>query len=320
MFRPQTVVLLACLLRGTLFATEASSRNLTVRLDTEFERDTRTETQFVRMPLPVSEPGVQTIRHLTFTPRPNRILKDKDRRVAEWHLPSGTTTKLLRVEAEVELHVNQQQRVTHLSRTERKKYLSATDLIQTGHAELQKWADSIQPGTTDEETLRRLMHAVSEALPYQGYEPEDQGALAALQQGGGDCTEYTDLLVALCRIKGLPARNRLCIKIPSREISLHSVTQVYLHDQGWVTMDPLWADQARQKNPLETPNQYLFYSVVRDDPLMKGFFSYIALRNRGGPPPSRITTRIQIAEKTSEGPVKTSEYSFSEDWSDKEMK
>lgn len=47
---------------------------------------------------------------------------------------------------------------------------------------------------------------VAEHVRYSGYTAEDRGALFALREAQGDCTEYATLFVALMRAAGVPAR------------------------------------------------------------------------------------------------------------------
>jgi transglutaminase-like putative cysteine protease len=70
------------------------------------------------------------------------------------------------------------------------------------------------------------------------------GAQAALgPKMGSDCTEYSDLLVALSRAKGIPARyfeGLLYLDTSTTGIAQqeHAWTDVYMPGTGWVAMDP----------------------------------------------------------------------------------
>jgi transglutaminase-like putative cysteine protease len=72
---------------------------------------------------------------------------------------------------------------------------------------------------------------------------ENWGAQAALGPMGADCTEYTDLLVALSRSKGIPARyfEGLLYLDNSSDANVkieHAWPDVYLPGIGWTALDP----------------------------------------------------------------------------------
>jgi transglutaminase-like putative cysteine protease len=55
-------------------------------------------------------------------------------------------------------------------------------------------------------TIARVFRWVTDNIRYSGYAARDRGALFALEHKKGDCTEYADLFVALCRANGIAAR------------------------------------------------------------------------------------------------------------------
>jgi transglutaminase-like putative cysteine protease len=75
------------------------------------------------------------------------------------------------------------------------------------------------------------------------YNGENWGAQAALGPMGADCTEYTDLLVALSRARGIPARyfeGLLYLDKGTDALAKidHAWPDVYMPGAGWVALDP----------------------------------------------------------------------------------
>jgi hypothetical protein len=59
---------------------------------------------------------------------------------------------------------------------------------------------------SDDQTIAAIFEWVAQNVEYAGFIPEDLGALYALENRRGDCTEYAYLVVALARANDIPAR------------------------------------------------------------------------------------------------------------------
>ena len=83
--------------------------------------------------------------------------------------------------------------------------------------------------------VRRHMH-------YE-VQDEERGALWALENGVGDCSEYSYLFVALCRAAGIPARIKAGFAFHRATESLedgHMWAEYYLENYGWIPVDVTW--------------------------------------------------------------------------------
>ncbi len=83
---------------------------------------------------------------------------------------------------------------------------------------------------------------VGNELTYS-FNHNDWGAQATMGYIGADCTEYSDLMIALSRAAGIPARyyeGLLYLEDPNTEIAKteHTWLDVDLPGTGWVAMDP----------------------------------------------------------------------------------
>jgi transglutaminase-like putative cysteine protease len=90
--------------------------------------------------------------------------------------------------------------------------------------------------------VRAFYDYIGDHLVYT-YNGNNWGAQAALGTMGADCTEYTDLLVALSRSQGIPARYFEGLLFLNKETEAmarveHAWPDVYMPGAGWVSLDP----------------------------------------------------------------------------------
>lgn len=89
--------------------------------------------------------------------------------------------------------------------TNSRSWLDSEPLVESDHEAIRAQAQRLRGG--DElQTAWAIYRWVSTELHYEGYVAQDRGALYALTERRGDCTEYAALVVALMRANGVPAR------------------------------------------------------------------------------------------------------------------
>ncbi len=113
---------------------------------------------------------------------------------------------------------------------------SANPQIQLLSANLSKHKKTIC------DQVQAFYNYVGDELTYT-YNHNDWGAQAAMNYMGADCTEYSDLMIALSRAAGIPARyyeGLLYLEDTNTEIAKtqHAWLDVYLPGIGWAAMDP----------------------------------------------------------------------------------
>ncbi|MDB5815454.1 MAG: hypothetical protein JWN23_2571 [Rhodocyclales bacterium] len=150
-------------------------------------------------------------------------------------------------------------------------WLGSEKFIETNDIQIQSLAASLKmPDRL--ETAKAIYDWVRGNLQYAGYVADDLGALYALRERRGDCTEYADLAVALARANGIPAR-MLGGFVTDRDTApraeeYHNWAEVYLNG-AWQLLD------AQKERWLRAPDQYIGFRIYQDKAI-----SPIELSNR----------------------------------------
>jgi transglutaminase-like putative cysteine protease len=139
-------------------------------------------------------------------------------------------------------------------------WLGAERYIETADPKIQFLAAILKrSGASD--TALAIYDWVKSHLHYKGYLADDYGAVYALDQLQGDCTEYAYLAVALARANGIPARmvggyatDKNAIL---RAADYHNWAEVYI-DGTWRLLD------AQKEHWLAPAVQYVAFRFYRD--------------------------------------------------------
>jgi transglutaminase-like putative cysteine protease len=113
---------------------------------------------------------------------------------------------------------------------------------------------------TERETAKAIYDWVARNMTYAGYVADDHGALQALIERTGDCTEYAYLAVALARARGIPARmvggyvtDRNAAPRPEE---YHNWAELHV-DGAWRLLD------AQKRNWVAPAEQYVAFRFYR---------------------------------------------------------
>lgn len=134
---------------------------------------------------------------------PHQILEDAlGNSIIEVTLPQlpPYATKLLNIEVQVSL--------SHLPQTQEgagARFLGAEPFIEADHSMVVSLARELQR-QNNLSTAKAIYDWVKDNVRYAGYVSDDKGALQALQDLRGDCTESAYLVCALARANQIPAR------------------------------------------------------------------------------------------------------------------
>ena len=145
-------------------------------------------------------------------------------------------------------------------------WLADEKYLEKNAPPIQTAAQSIT-GSDDITELRNIMAFVTKTLRESGFSSADRGALWAIQNKNGDCTEFAELFVALCRAKNIPARyceGYLVGLVPANQPSAHNWAEAYTKQYGWVRFDPIHTRDRTATFDSCKP-EYLQLSNIRHD-------------------------------------------------------
>lgn len=238
------------------------------------------------IPLPQSRPNRQDILSIGYDPKPSRIFKRDGRRYAEFVFkrPEEKVTATIRIKAELfkyDLFTAMKNRKTISPEEEGLEvFLNHERYIEKDHERIQEIAAGIE-GRTEVDLVHKIYEYVIDHMEYANPSRRSRGAVTALQQGEGDCTEYADLFVALCRAKDLPARFIAgYIMRSDSELPKHNWAEVYLRGYGWIPFDPSAGDiknfLIRGRAFSRMRPGYFYLSHIRNDDILRdnGFGAY----------------------------------------------
>jgi hypothetical protein len=237
-----------------------------------------TKTALLTAQFPQTLPGRQKVTDIRYSVKPQQEIDGLNTVYAQFAGLNMTSPILVTVEVDVETYrcdletVGKSKSLREaLSDQERRKHLAHEKFLEKDSPEIQKAAKQI---VADGEiaTVREILTFVKRTLRYNGFNPDDKGAVRTLADGQGDCSDFSDVFIALCRAKGLPARPCSgCLTIPIRpgDTAFHDWAEVYLKELGWVPVDPLHASQG--SSSLERGRNKYIYLCRGDrlDPVLR---------------------------------------------------
>lgn len=128
-----------------------------------------------------------------------------------------------------------------LASVDMEPYLQPEKHIESEDPRIVAIADSLKADSMTDSAIN-INNWVIENLSDAGYIRRDHGAIYALENKTGDCTEFMNLFLALARASGIPARgvagyvNKESTILKSR--NYHNWAEIYI-DSAWRVVDPL---------------------------------------------------------------------------------
>ncbi len=203
--------------------------------------------------IPVNINGKQQVSEYKYSIQPDNVTKTNDKEYfATWkkksfsELNNGSLAVTMKVKIKVyDLKTAKKQAIKNAEDIDTLLYLKDEENFRIKAKNIKEAADKINV-TGREEITKAIFNYVIDNLDYYRFFDQDRGAKRALKEGKGDCTEYSELMVTLCRAKKIPARIVEGL-IPKSDgtIGYHNWVEVYFPQYDWVSFDPTWADHPK---------------------------------------------------------------------------
>lgn len=143
---------------------------------------------------------------------------------------------------------------------DRQRFLQPEPFVESAHPEIVGQAAKLAQDNPLS-TVRAIFDFVSTSIQYNGFSAPRRGALYALRNKKGDCTEFTDIFVALLRASAIPARGlggyvvRDNFRLNPAEF--HNWAEFYV-DGAWRMVDP------QRKIFMENQQDYIAMRIIGD--------------------------------------------------------
>jgi transglutaminase-like putative cysteine protease len=208
----------------------------------------------LNLTIPTSSPNFQDVQHVNFSVDPSWIITDEQgNRIAHFivNIAPGKVSEisiLVLVELNETPYTIPFNYASYNSTSQIfQEYTKPEEYVESDNPMIIEVAGNITSSYNDPLNVSKVICTwVNQNLNYSGFSSEARGALWALTNKNGDCTEYSDLFIALCRAKGIPARLIDGMWLPSVNSSGtqswekvgHDWAEVYFQGRGWIWVDP----------------------------------------------------------------------------------
>ncbi len=278
-----------------------------VELGLIYDFDSAEHTDRIRLVvmLPSNIPGRQKILASKYRPKPTNLFSHNGLRYAEFSI--NNPPKRFRVQIDINLQLfrydlaiaRKQPPPAPLTYSEVAEFLRGERWIEKDDPRIRQIAGSVK--AKDEiETVRNIFEYVADNMEYVITKESNTGALYALKEKKGDCSEYSDMFVAICRARNIPARFITGYTVRFDDVTpKHHWAEVYLRRYGWVPVDPSWADvenKAFRTMAFESMRPvYIYLTHFRgDDVLLSShYFSYLYWGDK-----PEVTDSIELRQTT----------------------
>lgn len=225
---------------------------------------------YFRESLPIDIKHKQSIIEINLNPKADAIYFDSGVMHAKWNISDfeeGDSIKVNIVMAinKYDLETTIKNPSTVQTAIDLDQYLKDAKNLNIENNKIRDTAMGLK-GDDDYETVNNVFNFVTNHMQYNSFKQQNRSAKKALKQGKGDCTEYSELMISLCRANGIPAKIVTGYTLNNNEIvENHNWVEVYLAKNGWTPFDPTFADAENTNTTfLNMNNVYVYLSNSRN--------------------------------------------------------
>ena len=213
----------------------------------EIEAHPKTERFLFTCTLPRTLPNRQRVKSLRITPEPGKRWIEGGTEYATFDVTRPPRRMKISIAADIELYradlatLASRPPATQPDEGDFSAALVPEKFIESDHEKIVAIAESLPPAAGPLEAVRNVMDATLKRLKSTEYLADDHGAVWAVDNGKGDCSEHSDLFVALCRARHIPAfivEGYVITPVKLTDTTRHAWAEVHIDGMGWVPFDP----------------------------------------------------------------------------------
>jgi transglutaminase-like putative cysteine protease len=227
--------------------------------------------------LPTDYEKHQIVHETIFSDDPERVFFDGKNKYAEFVIENFSRQEQILISSLIELFEYDLSTVKKQTNSiilndptkELKDYLVDEKYLEKDNVLIRNAVKEMK-GKNEVDLVKQIYNFVLSHMEYKWFEPDDKGALYAFINKSSDCTEYSDLFVALCRAKNIPAREIEGFTLDGNNYK-HNWAEAFIKDYGWIPFDPMNDDTGFMKANFDNLlNVYLYLSFIRNDKNLDG--------------------------------------------------
>lgn len=216
----------------------------------------------------------QKIHNIEYSIKPTKEFIDDNINYVEYFIEDPTGDINININTDIEIfeydfkHASKKEDGKEVNSSELWPYLIDEKYLEKDDPSIQTAAKRLT-AKNELETVKKTYDFVLKHMKYRFLQGPDKGAVYALKNKGDDCSEYSDLFVALCRANNIPARvvSGFILKEGLLDWG-HAWAEVYFKEFGWIPFDPTFDDNDGKINTTDfenLTNVYIYLKFTRID-------------------------------------------------------